>query len=53
MRLGRTIGRYLIGAIVIAVVITAGLVVRIVQVAHTDQTAHADAIVVQIGRAHV
>lgn len=46
MRLGRTIGRYLIGAIVIAVVITAGLVVRIVQVAHTDQTAHADAIVV-------
>lgn len=46
MHLGRTVGRYLAGVVVLAVVITAGLVVRIVQLAHTDQTAHADAIVV-------
>lgn len=46
MHLGRTVGRYLTGVLVLALVITAGLVVRIVQFAHTDQTAPADAIVV-------
>lgn len=44
--IGRTAGRYLAGVLVLAVVITAGLVVRIVQVAHSDETAPVDAIVV-------
>lgn len=46
MHLSRTVGRYLAGALVLAVVITAGLLVRIVQFAQPVQVVDADAILV-------
>lgn len=46
MQLGRTLLRWLAGVVLLSVVIVAGVVVRIVQFAHTDQHARADAIVV-------
>ena len=42
----RTVLRYLGGAVLVAVLIVGGVVVRVVQVGHVDQRAAADAIVV-------
>jgi uncharacterized SAM-binding protein YcdF (DUF218 family) len=46
MHLGRTVGRYLAGVLVLGVVITVGLTVRIVQFAEPTDVAQADAIIV-------
>jgi uncharacterized SAM-binding protein YcdF (DUF218 family) len=46
MHLGRTLLRWLAGAVLVSLLVTAGIVVRIVQFAHADQHAAADAIVV-------
>jgi uncharacterized SAM-binding protein YcdF (DUF218 family) len=46
MHLGRTLLRWLAGAVLVALLVTAGIVVRIVQFAHADQHAAADAVVV-------
>jgi uncharacterized SAM-binding protein YcdF (DUF218 family) len=46
MSLGRTLARYFVGVVVLAVVIVAGLVLRIVQFAHAGEPHAADAIVV-------
>lgn len=46
MRLGRTLLRWLAGAALVSALIMAGAAVRIVQFAHSDQHAAADAIVV-------
>ncbi|SDP47692.1 Uncharacterized SAM-binding protein YcdF, DUF218 family [Nakamurella panacisegetis] len=46
MRVLRGVGRYLAGTLLVAALIVAGVVIRIVQTAHVDQRGHADAIVV-------
>lgn len=46
MHVGRTIGRYLAGVVVLALVIAGGITARIVQFAHTDSAAPSDAIIV-------
>lgn len=46
MHVGRTLLRWLAGAVLVTVLVAAGVVVRIVQFGHTDQHATADAIVV-------
>ena len=46
MHLGRTLLRWLAGAVLVSALIMVGAVVRIVQFAHADQHAAADAIVV-------
>ncbi len=46
MRLGRTLLRWLAGAVLVSALVMGGIVVRIVQFAHADQHAAADTIVV-------
>lgn len=46
MRVGRTLLRWVAGAVLVSVLVVAGIALRIVQFAHADQRATADSIVV-------